>query len=98
MAGICDFLPSKLPKDHRVHEGVRVARMAECEYIQKCPFFNDRLDIKSADIESLKTKYCRNNNLNCARYMVALSLGPEKMPPNLYPHEKERAYEVIAQG
>lgn len=72
--------------------------MAECEFIQKCPFFNDKLDIKSVDIESLKTKFCRNNNLNCARYMVALSLGPEKTPLNLSPQEKERAYEVIAQG
>ncbi len=80
------------------HKGVRVLSMGECEFIQKCPFFNDRLDIKSDDIENLKNKYCRNNNLNCARYMVALSLGPDKMPPNLSPQEKERAYEVIAQG
>ena len=46
----------------------------------------------------MKEKYCRNNNLNCARYMVVNALGKEKMPAELYPHEKDRAYMVIAEG
>ncbi len=72
--------------------------MAECEFIEKCPFFNDRLENKAVAIEDFKIRYCRENNLNCARYMVANALGKEKMPPNLYPHEKEVAYLLIAQG
>lgn len=72
--------------------------MAACEFIEKCPFFNDKLDNKPVEIEEFKNKYCKTNNLNCARYMVANAIGKEKMPPNLYPHEKDVAYMVIAQG
>lgn len=72
--------------------------MAVCELIEKCPFFNGKLADKPVEVDALKDKYCKTNNLNCARYMVANSIGREKMPPDLYPHEKETAYMVIAQG
>ena len=71
--------------------------MGECEFIAKCPFFNGQLAGDPEKIEEMKTKYCRNNNLNCARYMVANALGKEKMPPDLYPNQKERAYLCIAE-
>ncbi len=72
--------------------------MSDCEFIGGCPFFNDKLENKPVEVEALKVKYCRTNNLNCARYMVAAALGKEKMPPNLYPNEKERAFIVIAEN
>ena len=72
--------------------------MAECEFIEKCPFFNDKLGNIPDKVDDLKAKYCKNNNLNCARYMVVNALGKDHMPPDLYPHEKERAYTVIASG
>jgi len=72
--------------------------MSDCEFMGGCPFFNDKLDDKPVEVEELKIKYCRTNNLNCARYMVAAALGKEKMPPNLYPNEKDRAFMVIAEG
>ena len=64
--------------------------MGECEFIGGCPFFNGDND------EVLKEKYCRNNNLNCARYMVANALGKEFMPKDLEPNQKEIAYMTIA--
>ena len=72
--------------------------MASCEFIERCPFFHDKLENKPDEVESMKKKYCLSNNLNCARYMVAHALGGPRMPPNLYPHEKVRAFEVIAEG
>jgi hypothetical protein len=72
--------------------------MAECEFIDKCPFFNDKLGNIPEKVDELKAKYCRNNNLNCARYMVVNALGKDKMPADLYPHEKERAYMLIAES
>lgn len=72
--------------------------MSDCEFIPTCPFFNDKLESKPAEAAALKIKYCRTNNLNCALYMVALALGKEKMPPDLYPNEKDRAFMVIAAG
>ncbi len=71
--------------------------MAECEYIDSCPFFNGLLEDKPVEIEDLKNEYCRTNNLHCARYMVAMALGKDKVPENLYPHEKDVAYSLLAE-
>lgn len=71
--------------------------MGECEFIKVCPFFNDQLGNKPDKVEDMKEKYCKNNNLNCARYLVANAAGKENMPPDLFPHEKMRAYAVIAE-
>jgi len=72
--------------------------MSRCEFIENCPFFLGKLAEKPVQIEELKTKYCENNNLNCARYMIAQAVGKELMPPDLYPNEKTVAYEVIAEN
>lgn len=71
--------------------------MNECEFINKCPFFLGKLAEKPVETEELKEKYCRKNNLNCARYMVAQAAGPEKIPADLYPDEKIVAYGIIAE-
>lgn len=71
--------------------------MGECEFLDDCPFFNDQLGDKTDKFEVMKEQYCKNNNLNCARYMVAHAVGKENMPEDLYPHEKMRAYAVIAE-
>ena len=76
----------------KYHEDYRVG---ECEFMEVCPFFNDKLKRQPNKVEELKEKYCRNNNLNCARYMVAHALGREMMPEELYPHETHRAYLLI---
>ncbi len=72
--------------------------MAKCEFIEACPFFHDKLGNKPDEVEDMKEKYCKSNNLNCARYMVVNSLGKEKMLPDLYPDEKTRAYMLIAEN
>jgi len=71
--------------------------MNECEFIEKCPFFQGKLAEKPVETEELKEKYCKNNNLNCARYMIVQAAGPEKMPEDLYPDEKIIAYQIIAE-
>ncbi len=70
--------------------------MGECEFINKCPFFNSQLADDEETREFMKEKYCKTNNLNCARYMIALAVGSEAVPENLYPNEKEKAYEIIS--
>lgn len=65
--------------------------MGECEFMDGCAFFNgDRS-------EELKEKYCRNNNLNCARYMIANAVGNEAVPDDLAPDQKDQAYMIIAE-
>ena len=72
--------------------------MTECEFIEKCPFFNDALDTKPDTVEEMKVKYCKSNNLNCARYMIATAVGKEYIPDDLYPDQKMQAYAVIAEN
>jgi len=72
--------------------------MGDCEYKEQCPFYNDKMSNVSDKAESLKEKYCRNNNLNCARYMIINSLGFDNMPEDLLPDEKQRAYLHIAEN
>lgn len=72
--------------------------MGVCEFISKCPFFNDELSNKPESVDEMKEAYCKNNNLNCSRYMVVNALGSEYMPPDLYPHEKQRAYLILAEN
>lgn len=64
-----------------------------CEFSSDCPYYNS----PEAD-ESLKEKFCKGNNLNCACYMVATALGVSKVPADLKPEEKPQAYGIIAQG
>ncbi len=71
--------------------------MGECEFFKGCTFFQENPVEKPDKIEELKEKYCRNNSLNCARYMIAQAVGKEKIPPHLSPDEKTIAYQIIAE-
>ena len=72
--------------------------MSSCEFNERCAFFNGKLESMPPDVDALKQKYCLSNNLHCARYIVANAMGPAKMPPDLFPHQKDRAYIIIAAG
>jgi len=70
--------------------------MADCELLEGCVFFNDKMANMPATSELYKDQYCRENNLECARYMVFKALGREKVPLDLFPNMKDRAQEIIA--
>lgn len=72
--------------------------MADCELLAGCVFFNDKLDNMPGLAEIYKDRYCRKDNSQCARYVVAQALGREKVPLNLYPNQMPRAKEIIAKG
>ncbi len=69
--------------------------MADCEMIQKCLFFNDRMANKPGTAEMMKAKYCKGQFAECARYLVCKALGREKVPADLYPIQIDRARELI---
>ncbi len=69
--------------------------MAECELIDKCPFFiNNPGEVEKT--AQMKEKYCKTNNLNCARYLIATAIGFEAVPSDLAPDQKTKAYEIIS--
>lgn len=72
--------------------------MAECEVLNTCPFFNDKMTEMPATANALKNRYCKGDNSKCARYMVLKALGKAKVPADLSPDKFEKAREIISAG
>ena len=72
--------------------------MVECECLEGCPFFNNKMSIESALGQRYKEKYCLGDFMECARHQVKAALGKEKVPTNLYPNMFEKAAQIINQG
>jgi hypothetical protein len=47
--------------------------------------------------ERMKQRYCLKDNASCARYMVFIKLGREKVPADLFPSNTDRALKILAQ-
>ncbi len=72
--------------------------MRECEYLVRCPFFQDQMKGMPSMAEHIKERYCRGEWAECARYQVVKALGPGTAPPDLFPIQVERVAEIIARG
>ena len=73
--------------------------MADCECIQGCPFFNGQMAVSMpAIVESLKKRLCQGDNTNCARHMIARTIGKEHVPDDLIPNQIDRAKEILAKA
>lgn len=70
--------------------------MADCVMLKGCLFFNDKMPGDTGLGAIYKKKYCLGDASNCARYMIATTLGRDKVPTNLYPNMDEQARELIA--
>ena len=70
--------------------------MANCECLNGCPFFNDKMKDTEGIGAIFKRKYCLGNNAECARYMVFKKLGRSRVPSNLYPNMHDQAKQIIA--
>ncbi len=71
--------------------------MAECECLQGCPFFNDRMNEKPATANLMKKNYCLGDFNSCARHIIFQKLGKEAVPANLYPSQIEIAQKLLNQ-
>ena len=68
--------------------------MADCELLQRCPFYNDEMK-KTDGLGALyRQRYCVGDNSTCARYMVFRTLGRSAVPEDLYPNMVQRANEI----
>ena len=70
----------------------------ECPNVKKCPFFHGMLEKMPATAEILKEEYCLGKGrpyTECARYMVASTLGKQFVPKDLFPNQQERARKII---
>lgn len=72
--------------------------MSDCDALATCPFFNDKLANMPATASRLKQQYCYAEWSVCARWRVRQALGRNRVPPDLFPHNRERAAQLIALG
>ena len=66
-----------------------------CEYLQSCPFYNEKMDIDSGLGKIYRRSYCQGDKTQCARYMIATELGRESVPADLYPNMHDRAERIL---
>ena len=69
--------------------------MSECEVLESCPFFKEKMEDMPEHVELFKTLYCRGNNQVCARYMVLKEIGREQVPSDLFPNHVEEANNIL---
>ncbi len=69
--------------------------MADCKMLGGCIFFNKT---SGQLAETMKSQYCKGDFSKCARYMVATTLGREKVPQTLFPNMQSKAQEIIKNG
>ena len=70
--------------------------MTDCECLGGCPFFNDKMPDNNGLGSIFKKKYCKGDNLKCARYAVFKKLGKPAVPKDLYPNMMDVAQSIIA--
>jgi len=68
--------------------------MAQCEKIDKCPFFNDKMANMPTTTKLMKKQFCMADRDSCARYQVA-SKGVI-VPPDLYPAQTNRVMQILS--
>ena len=72
--------------------------MADCALLKGCAFFNDRMPDTYGVGAIYKKKYCLGDASICARYMVASTVGRDKVTLHLYPNMIDQAKQIIAQA
>jgi hypothetical protein len=70
--------------------------MKDCELIEKCIFFNDKMANMPSTAEIFKMKYCKGEFADCARRIVCNAKGRDSVPADLFPNQIDRAREIIA--
>lgn len=70
--------------------------MSTCQFIEKCPFFNDKMANLPETASVFKTKYCKTRPEECARFQARMALGPGKVPSDLFPNQHNRIPQMAA--
>jgi hypothetical protein len=73
-------------------------KMAKCELLERCPFFNEKMARMPRSAEIMKNMFCKGKYGECARYLVYKKYGSENVPKDLFPGEYKRARDLIKKG
>ena len=69
--------------------------MANCECLEGCPFFNDRMEKMPSTANIIKKTFCLGTYEGCARYMVFKAKGKPAVPLDLFPNDTKRAESIL---
>jgi hypothetical protein len=69
--------------------------MTKCEFFSTCTFLRDHMTAMPKVAESLKVSLCQGHYDSCARYLVTLALGKDKVPDDLFPTQITRVEKII---
>lgn len=69
--------------------------MATCEKLEKCPFYQGEMKMESGLGLLYKQKYCEGDKTQCARYMIAATVGPAFVTNDVYPNMTDFAKQII---
>jgi hypothetical protein len=72
--------------------------MADCECLPGCLFFNNKMSDMPVTAERLKNHYCKGDNTECARHMIAVTKGKAAVPIDMFPQNIDRAKAMLAGG
>ena len=72
--------------------------MAICEKLPKCPFYQGNMSMESGLGSMYKKKYCEGDKMQCARYMIATTVGPEFVTNKIYPNMVDQAKKIIEEN
>jgi hypothetical protein len=70
--------------------------MSTCRFLDKCPFFNDKMANLPGMATIFKEKYCKGTAEECARYQARVTLGAGKVPADLFPNQHNRLPQLRA--
>ncbi len=70
--------------------------MPDCELATSCIFFNNHMKNMPDRAGLFKKRYCHGDNSFCARYLVCQSLGPQRIPDDLFPGDILKAKTIIS--
>jgi len=71
--------------------------MADCEFLENCLFFNDKLKNMPTASGMMKNMYCKWHHAKCSRYRIAIALGKSGVPDDMFPGDQLRANEMLLQ-
>lgn len=70
--------------------------MNRCGFLDECTFFNETMKEMLGVADVLKSRYCFGEFHRCARLKVCNAFGDDAVPPELSPHDHERAQKILA--
>jgi hypothetical protein len=69
----------------------------DCELLEGCLFFNDKLKNLPKASDMMKKMYCKWHYAKCARYKIAIAMGKSAVPKDLFPGDHNRSSEILIQ-